>query len=99
MNILYQMQVNLSHKRANRSLSIYMSCPKQHYISEGKMAYLSDVHLHMVLAVTTSSGLEATIQEESLLTRFLIILYTHTHTHTQKHTTSHLEPSASLRTD
>ena len=65
------------------------------------MAYLSDVHLHMVLAVTTSSGLEATIQEESLLTRFLIILYTHTHTHThtQKHTTSHLEPSASLRTD
>ena len=52
----------------------------------------------MVLAVTTSSGLEATLQEESLLTRFLVILYTH-HTHTQKHTTSHLEPSVSLRTD
>lgn len=49
------------------------------------MSYLSDLHLHMVLAVTASSGLEATIQEESLLTRFLIMLYTHTHTHTQAH--------------
>lgn len=43
----------ISNVRDQTSLNIYMSCPKQHDTSEGKISYLSDLHLYIWFSLSS----------------------------------------------